>query len=74
MLQSGPAPPSEAGKASNDRDGENAHDPKADRCLGLVPRVVPGPYGFVMRAAYLPYESHEQIERDIRRHREALNR
>jgi hypothetical protein len=31
-------------------------------------------YGFVMRAAYLPYESREQIERDTRRHREALNR
>lgn len=30
-------------------------------------------YGFVMRAAYLPYQSHEQIERDTRRHREALN-
>jgi hypothetical protein len=31
-------------------------------------------YGFVMRAAYLPYESREQIDRDTRRHREALNR
>ena len=31
-------------------------------------------YGFVMRAAYLPYESPEQIERDTRRHRETLNR
>lgn len=31
-------------------------------------------YGFVMRAAYLPYESREQIERDTRRHREVLNR
>ena len=29
-------------------------------------------YGFVMRAAYLPYESPEQIERETRRHREAL--
>jgi hypothetical protein len=74
LLQSGPAPPSEAGKAINDRDGENAHDPKADRRLGVVPRVVPGPYGFGMRAAYLPYESREQIERDTRRHRETLNR
>ena len=31
-------------------------------------------YGFVMRAAYLPYESREQIELDTRHHREALNR
>lgn len=31
-------------------------------------------YGFVMRAAYLPYQSPEQIERDTRIHREALNR
>ncbi len=31
-------------------------------------------YGFVMRAAYLPYESPEQIERDTRRHRDVLNR
>lgn len=31
-------------------------------------------YGFVMRAAYLPYESREQIERDTRIHRELLNR
>ncbi|MBW3541692.1 MAG: hypothetical protein KY476_15595 [Planctomycetes bacterium] len=30
-------------------------------------------YGFVMRAAYLPFESREQIERDTRRHREALD-
>jgi hypothetical protein len=30
-------------------------------------------YGFVMRAAYLTYESHEQIERATRRHRKALN-
>lgn len=31
-------------------------------------------YGFVMRAAYLPYESREQIERDTRKHRESLGR
>ncbi len=29
-------------------------------------------YGFVMRAAYLPYESREQIEADTKTHREAL--
>lgn len=31
-------------------------------------------YGFVMRAAYLPYESPDQVARETRRHREALNR
>jgi hypothetical protein len=31
-------------------------------------------YGFVMRAAYLPYESREQVERETRKHRELLNR
>jgi hypothetical protein len=30
-------------------------------------------YGVVMRAAYLSYESHEQIERETRHHRQALN-
>ena len=30
-------------------------------------------YGFVMRAVYLPYDSREQIERETRKHREALN-
>ncbi len=30
-------------------------------------------YGFVMRAAYIPYESHEQVERATRRHRMELN-
>lgn len=30
-------------------------------------------YGFVMRAAYLPYESREQIERATRDHRTVLN-
>jgi hypothetical protein len=30
-------------------------------------------YGFVMRAAYLPYESRAQIERATRSHREFLN-
>jgi hypothetical protein len=30
-------------------------------------------YGFVMRAAYVPYESREQIERETRPHRKALN-
>jgi hypothetical protein len=30
-------------------------------------------YGFVMRAAYLPYESREQIERDTLKHRKSLN-
>jgi len=30
-------------------------------------------YGLVMRAAYLPFESREQIERSTRYHREALN-
>ena len=30
-------------------------------------------YGFVMRAAYLPYESREQVARETRRHRESLN-
>jgi hypothetical protein len=29
-------------------------------------------YGFVMRAAYLPYESREQIERETRKQRESL--
>lgn len=29
-------------------------------------------YGFVMRAGYLPFENLEQIERDTRSHREAL--
>lgn len=29
-------------------------------------------YGFKMRAAYIPYESHEKIERATRPHREAL--
>lgn len=29
-------------------------------------------YGFQMRAAYLPYESHEQIEQATRPHRESL--
>lgn len=29
-------------------------------------------YGFQMRAAYIPYESHEQIEQATRPHREAL--
>lgn len=31
-------------------------------------------YGFVMRAGYLPFESRDQIERETRVHREALNR
>lgn len=31
-------------------------------------------YGFVMRAAYLPFESHEQVEKATRDHRAALNR
>lgn len=30
-------------------------------------------YGFVMRAAYLPYESREQLEQATRGHRSALN-
>jgi len=30
-------------------------------------------YGFVMRAAYLPYENRKQVERATRKHREALN-
>lgn len=30
-------------------------------------------YGFVMRAAYLPYRDHAQVERATRRHRKALN-
>lgn len=30
-------------------------------------------YGFVMRAAYIPYENLEQVERDTRRHRLELN-
>ena len=30
-------------------------------------------YGFVMRAAYLPFESQDQIERATREHRDALN-
>ena len=30
-------------------------------------------YGFVMRAAYIPYEHREQVERDTRRHRLELN-
>ena len=31
------------------------------------------PYGFVMRAACLPYESHRQVEAATRRHRAVLN-
>ena len=31
-------------------------------------------YGFVMRAAYLPFESRDQIESATRPHRSALNR
>ena len=31
-------------------------------------------YGFQMRAAYLPFESLEQVERATRKHREQLNR
>ena len=31
-------------------------------------------YQFVMRAAYLPYKSHAQIEKATRKHRAALNR
>lgn len=31
-------------------------------------------YGFVMRAAYLPFESRDQIEKATRKHRQALNR
>mgnify|MGYP003321541896 CR=1 FL=1 len=31
-------------------------------------------YGFVMRAVYLPYESHEQVARAVRPHLESLNR
>ena len=30
-------------------------------------------YGFVMRAAYLPFEDPDQIARDTRVHRQALN-
>ena len=30
-------------------------------------------YGFVMRAAYFPYESREQVEQQTRHHRESLN-
>ncbi len=30
-------------------------------------------YQFVMRAAYLPYQSHQQIEKATRKHRAALN-
>ncbi len=30
-------------------------------------------YGFQMRAAYLPYESREQVERATESHRETLN-
>jgi len=29
-------------------------------------------YGFVMRAAYLPYQSREQLERETRKHRQSL--
>lgn len=35
--------------------------------------VVGSAYGFVMRAAYLPFESAEQIARDTLAHRQALN-
>jgi hypothetical protein len=38
-----------------------------DYCVGEA-------YGFVMRAALLPYESREQVERETRVHREELNR
>ena len=30
-------------------------------------------YGFVMRAAYLPFESREQVDKATRKHRIALN-
>ena len=30
-------------------------------------------YGFIMRAAYLPFKDHPQLERETRSHREALN-
>jgi hypothetical protein len=30
-------------------------------------------YGFVMRAAYVPYQSQEQVEEDTRPHRDQLN-
>jgi hypothetical protein len=41
---------------------------------GFIPDYkVDEAYGFVMRAAYIPYESPEQVERDSRRHREALD-
>lgn len=40
-----------------------------------VPDYQPGRiYRFVMRAAYLPYTSPEQVEKDTRKHRAALNR
>lgn len=41
----------------------------------FIPAYEPGRlYRFVMRAAYLPYESHEQIEKATRKHRAALAR
>jgi hypothetical protein len=30
-------------------------------------------YGFVMRAAYVPFENHDQLEKQTRSHRDALN-
>lgn len=40
-----------------------------------VPGYVPGRlYRFVMRAAYLPYQSHDQVEKATRKHRAALAR
>jgi len=41
----------------------------------FIPRYkVDEAYGFVMRAAYIPYESREQVERDTKPHRMSLNR
>jgi hypothetical protein len=40
-----------------------------------VPGYEPGKvYRFVMRAAYVPYASHEQVEKATRKHRRELNR
>jgi len=55
-------------------DGAGPGDPAWDFQWFITDCKVGDAYGFVMRAAYLPFESREQVERQTRKHREALNR